>query len=447
MSEEYGEVRKDLRALANEYPIVEKRVETLLQKYTPVQAGDKKSFDIAEAKLAFDKAEKTRASFREERLKIERRLVAYQSNTARLELLRKQGDGFRVQAENAERKIAELGAEDLSVLEEKKREIQRRKADAETARKTAQERLYAAQSETAEKGARIAQTAEDLLRVRSELEKSLKEYGFANTEEVKSFLQSVYSYEQEKAKVETFFASYEAKKMRVEEFKTEEFAGFDAERLVLLKGERERLEREKEVLAASIGAAQNALSALIQKAEEAKAIQSELVKTSAERERLEKLSKLTYGGAFMNFVAGEYLQDVSRQASATLLSLTGGRYFLLYENKEFSVGDNLNGGETRAVRTLSGGETFLVSLSLALALSSAICESVRHVEFFFLDEGFGTLDQKLVDTVMDVLGKLSKDFSIGLISHVEELKHRIHHKIIVESANEQRGSVVRMETH
>ena len=117
-------------------------------------------------------------------------------------------------------------------------------------------------------------------------------------------------------------------------------------------------------------------------------------------------------------------------------------------DEDFKVGDNLDGGNLRAVKTLSGGETFLVSLSLALSLSAAICaKSLRQIEFFFLDEGFGTLDGKLVDTVMDVLGKLSKSFSVGLISHVEELKHRIESKILVTGATESHGSQVQTETY
>ena len=127
--------------------------------------------------------------------------------------------------------------------------------------------------------------------------------------------------------------------------------------------------------------------------------------------------------------------------------MTGGKYFLKYDDKEFKVGDNLNGGALRVVKTLSGGETFLVSLSLALSLSGAICaQSQRPIEFFFLDEGFGTLDEKLVDTVMDVLGKLSKSFSVGLISHVEELKRRIEYKAVVTGATETHGSTVKIET-
>lgn len=160
---------------------------------------------------------------------------------------------------------------------------------------------------------------------------------------------------------------------------------------------------------------------------------------------IEKLQSLIRGNNFMEFVAGEYLTDISDAATETLLKLTNGRYFIRY-NQGFYVGDNFNSGELRSVNTLSGGETFLVSLSLALALSAAIyAKSLKPIEFFFLDEGFGTLDEKLVDTVMDSLEKLKNThFSIGLISHVEELKHRIENKIIVTSATEGGSSKIKI---
>lgn len=160
-------------------------------------------------------------------------------------------------------------------------------------------------------------------------------------------------------------------------------------------------------------------------------------------EILEKLRALIKGNQFMEFIASEYLSDISTAASETLLKLTSGRYFIRY-NQGFFVGDNFNGGQLRSVATLSGGETFLVSLSLALALSSAIyAKSLKPIEFFFLDEGFGTLDEKLIDTVMDSLEKLKNThFSIGLISHVEELKHRIDNKVTVIGATEGKSSKI-----
>ena len=160
---------------------------------------------------------------------------------------------------------------------------------------------------------------------------------------------------------------------------------------------------------------------------------------------IEKLRGMLYGSRFVEFAAGEYLADISGAATELLLKLTNGRYYVLYD-QGFYVGDNFNGGERRGVNTLSGGETFLVSLSLALSLSAAIyAKSLRPIEFFFLDEGFGTLDEKLIDTVMDSLEKLkNKHFAIGLISHVEELKHRIDNKIVVTAASESGGSTIKI---
>ena len=110
-----------------------------------------------------------------------------------------------------------------------------------------------------------------------------------------------------------------------------------------------------------------------------------------------------------------------------------GRYTLKFENKEFYVEDNFNDGKVRPASTLSGGETFVVSLSLALSISDAISMlSSRSMDFFFLDEGFGTLDSELCSIVVSSLYKLeSQNLSIGLISHVAELEESIKNKVLV----------------
>ncbi len=174
------------------------------------------------------------------------------------------------------------------------------------------------------------------------------------------------------------------------------------------------------------------------------ALESEFAAQLKDYGLLEQIRSLAEKDKFMEFIAVEYLQEIAAGANNLLLHLTNGRYFLVYD-KNFEVGDNFNGGEKRGVHTLSGGETFLVSLSLALALSAVIHQkSLRPIEFFFLDEGFGTLDDELVDTVMDSLEKLKNDnFSIGIISHVGELKNRLENRITVIKADGERGSSIR----
>lgn len=201
-------------------------------------------------------------------------------------------------------------------------------------------------------------------------------------------------------------------------------------------------ERKKEVERAfseaekQLAVREKELEQLVQRSKRRNELFVERGRLAKKRDLTAKLRDLVRGNGLTEFVAGEYLTEISSSATRTLLKLTGGRYFVSYKDGGFLIGDNLCGGEQRSVNTLSGGETFLVSLSLALALSEAIhAKSLRPIEFFFLDEGFGTLDEKLIDTVMDSLEKLrSSHFSIGLISHVEELKHRISNKIMVTGA-------------
>jgi len=137
----------------------------------------------------------------------------------------------------------------------------------------------------------------------------------------------------------------------------------------------------------------------------------------------------------VEFISEERIRYIAREASETLGVLTKYRYALeLDTGQGFVIRDYANGGVLRAVSTLSGGETFLASLSLALALSKQIqLKGQSPLEFFFLDEGFGTLDSGLLDVVIDALERLSsKQRVIGVISHVPELKHRIARRLIVE---------------
>lgn len=89
----------------------------------------------------------------------------------------------------------------------------------------------------------------------------------------------------------------------------------------------------------------------------------------------------------------------------------------------------------RDTRTLSGGESFLVSLALALALSDLVSHKTR-IDSLFLDEGFGTLDSETLDTALDALDALNASGkTIGVISHVEAMKERIPVQIKVKKIN------------
>ncbi|WP_018886721.1 SbcC/MukB-like Walker B domain-containing protein [Paenibacillus massiliensis] len=170
----------------------------------------------------------------------------------------------------------------------------------------------------------------------------------------------------------------------------------------------------------------------------------------AESEQLSKLQSCLRGNAFVEYIAEEQLIQVSQSASQRLRFLTRQRYALEVDSGGgFVIVDDANGGMKRPVSTLSGGETFLTSLALALALSAQIQLRGQYpLQFFFLDEGFGTLDPELLDTVISSLEKLHHDqLSVGVISHVPELRARLPRKIVVLPPDrEGGGSRVVMET-
>ncbi|MCI9141292.1 MAG: AAA family ATPase [Lachnospiraceae bacterium] len=158
------------------------------------------------------------------------------------------------------------------------------------------------------------------------------------------------------------------------------------------------------------------------------------------------------------YIQMTYFDRMIRRANLRLLTMTGGQYELKREeggnlNKkaglELSVIDHYNATE-RSVRTLSGGETFQASLSLALGLADEIQSYAGGIRMdsLFVDEGFGSLDEEALGQAMKALMQLTEgNRLVGIISHVPELKERIEKKILVSKTRTGNGisSVVKVE--
>lgn len=174
-------------------------------------------------------------------------------------------------------------------------------------------------------------------------------------------------------------------------------------------------------------------------------MKAERAEINKKYEKMNELSLLFARGEFNAFVATEYIKDFTFSASKTLSELTGGKYTLSYDEEEsdFFVTDFLNSNEKRKARTLSGGETFLASLSMAIALSKEIAR-FGTFDFFFIDEGFGTLHDAALDQALDVLGELSKTSLVGIVTHRTELIGRIPVTLLVTEADGEKGSVCRI---
>jgi exonuclease SbcC len=145
---------------------------------------------------------------------------------------------------------------------------------------------------------------------------------------------------------------------------------------------------------------------------------------------------------FQNFVLGHYLREVTTHANERLLRMTEGRYSLMVNEDiihgsrqtglELDVFDSFS-GQRRSVRTLSGGEKFLASISLSLGLADAIQSrsGAMELDAIFIDEGFGSLDEEALDRALTILDEIRGNRLVGIISHVAELRTRIPSQIRV----------------
>jgi exonuclease SbcC len=133
---------------------------------------------------------------------------------------------------------------------------------------------------------------------------------------------------------------------------------------------------------------------------------------------------------FERWIMADVMTDLADRASIRLSELSSGAYSLTTNGTDFEIRDHRNADEVRSARTLSGGETFLTSLSLALALSESITElastSTPPLESMFLDEGFGTLDPETLDIVAAAIEDLgASGRMIGLVTHIRDLADRV----------------------
>ncbi len=167
-----------------------------------------------------------------------------------------------------------------------------------------------------------------------------------------------------------------------------------------------------------------------------KGSQSRIDTQKKECHRWEKLHGLigsADGKKYRNFAQGLTFELMVSHANRQLQKMTD-RYLLIRDNKlplELNVVDNYQAGEIRSTRNLSGGESFIVSLTLALGLSKMASRKVR-IDSLFLDEGFGTLDDEALETALETLSGLQQDGKlIGIISHVSALKERISTRISI----------------
>ncbi|HEX5367014.1 MAG TPA: SMC family ATPase, partial [Acidimicrobiales bacterium] len=187
-----------------------------------------------------------------------------------------------------------------------------------------------------------------------------------------------------------------------------------------------------EAVAAARARAEADVARLDDQIDEAARLRAERDAATEQHQVADLLAGQLAANRFEKWLLDEALQQLVATASTLLSGLSGGAYALAVDRRSggFAVVDHTNAGQLRSARTLSGGETFLASLALALALADQVAGigsgGSARLESLFLDEGFGTLDSDTLDVVATALDELGAGGRmVGVVTHVRELAERL----------------------
>lgn len=299
---------------------------------------------------------------------------------------------------------------------------------------------------------------EHVEQIEAQYEKALRQYGFDGRQEYESALCGQEWSEEMRSKLQ----EYGERKQALLHLKEHLEAGLEGKKLQdtqplvqLLEDKREA----REILAEKQKEWNIRLSQAQTAEKSIREIRNRMSVVEKEYGIIQDLSNLANGNnskklVFEQYVLASYFEDILQAANLRFGKMTGGRYKLfraatvgdgrVKDNLEMLVMDYYT-GKHRSVKTLSGGEAFKASLSLALGMSDVIqAESGGiRVEALFIDEGFGALDNESLEQACQTLNSLAgKDRIIGIISHVPELRERIDRQLIVDMTGQ--GSRLRV---
>jgi exonuclease SbcC len=289
----------------------------------------------------------------------------------------------------------------------------------------------------------------ELANKRAELQKQVDTHlandKLESIDQVKRILAEQIDIEKSKAEIEEYSKELHLTENKLVELKSK--VGdrtFDEAKFQELTEAFDALKSQISATEEQAGALQNQLDELNKKLAIKQKLQKELNELEKRKRNLEVLNRMFRGDGFVRWVSQIYLKQLCSIANERFKKLTHNQLELDVDDKyNFIVRDYLHEGKTRLLKTLSGGQTFQAALSLAMALSEQIqqYQNVKQ-QFFFMDEGFGSLDKESLSLVFDTLKQLRKEQrTVGIISHVEELQTEIDHAIFVKNDDEKGSNI------
>ena len=280
----------------------------------------------------------------------------------------------------------------------------------------------------------------DLADVQINIEAQLKAFDFESEQQVKEILQKPIHIDSERKAIETFKYALDTTSRDLGNLLKENTEHqYDPKQHETVIQAKEMLTESLHAFRKEEGGLDRLLKKMAEDLAKKAALLTEKARLQLRKEHLDDLTKLFRSSGFVDYASSIYLQNLIQAANHRFHQMTHQQLHLeLGEGNSFWVRDLLNGGHLRLLKTLSGGQKFQAALSLALALADHIHvrNGSKH-NFFFLDEGFGSLDKNALQTVFETLKSLRKENRIvGIISHVEDLQQEIQTYLSIEESEE-----------
>jgi DNA repair protein SbcC/Rad50 len=292
----------------------------------------------------------------------------------------------------------------------------------------------------------LKQLEDRLEDVNKKLQVKLDETGYGAQEIIEGILKTELDTRKLKSEAENFFRDQAAMALKLLDLQKDlGERQYDEEKHRQISTTINSKEEEAERKNREIGSVEKSIANMQDMISKRKELEKEQDKLLIRGGDISVLKSMFRGSGFVNYISSVYLQNLCAAANERFYKLTRQSLSLeLGEDNNFQVRDYLNGGKLRSVKTLSGGQTFQASLSLALSLAGSIRNfSESGGNFFFLDEGFGTLDKDSLDIVFDTLKSLRKENRIvGVISHVDDMQQEIETYLRVNN-DPEKGSLIK----
>lgn len=292
---------------------------------------------------------------------------------------------------------------------------------------------------------RISELKKESSENKNQIEKALSEQQFNTLEEIQQILVQEINVQEIRNQIQQFRIQFETLRNSILELenKLKDFS-FNEEEFLAIENQFRTFEKDLKKTNDSVVKIATEIERLEKEFRKKENLLKDLAQLQKRAENLKIMTSLFKGAGFVQYVSSIYLRQLCDHANVRFHKMTRNQLSLqLNENNDFEIIDYLNEGRSRSVKTLSGGQAFQVSLSLALALAESVQTNAQSEKnFFFIDEGFGTQDLESVNIVFETLMNLQKENRIvGIISHVEELKEKIPVSLNI-TKDEEKGSLI-----